>query len=428
MKINIKTKLPGAKSIRLLSRLKKLNGSNSVPYPFIHSNEGKGCYFKDIEGNTFLDFAAQISSNPLGYNYPNLVNVVKRYKNRYPIKYAGQDFPVKEHLGLLEELLKITPNRLDAAFLVNSGAEAVENAIKISIRDKKDVEFGVCFRGSFHGRTLGALSFVTSKQIYVRGYGLKIPSRVLSFNENAKDELIKILNEEGSGKIGFVIMEALQGEGGYNVADPKVVKDIRELTKQYNIPFICDEVQCGMGRTGEWWAINNYNVKPDVMSAAKALQVGATIANKKRFPSEEGAISSTWGGGHIIDMALGIEIIRTIKKDKLLLRNKKNGRYIRKRLKQIEEDVPVINDVRGLGLMNAFDLATARLRSDVVIECFKNGLILLGCGGKGIRLIPPYVVSKNEIDEAFDVIRKSVDTCSVKGFKHKGEICKFMSC
>ncbi|HLC37717.1 MAG TPA: aminotransferase class III-fold pyridoxal phosphate-dependent enzyme, partial [Candidatus Nanoarchaeia archaeon] len=306
--------------------------------------------------------------------------------------------------------------------------EAVENAIKISIRDKKDVEFGVCFRGSFHGRTLGALSFVTSKQIYVRGYGLKIPSRVLSFNENAKDELIKILNEEGSGKIGFVIMEALQGEGGYNVADPKVVKDIRELTKQYNIPFICDEVQCGMGRTGEWWAINNYNVKPDVMSAAKALQVGATIANKKRFPSEEGAISSTWGGGHIIDMALGIEIIRTIKKDKLLLRNKKNGRYIRKRLKQIEEDVPVINDVRGLGLMNAFDLATARLRSDVVIECFKNGLILLGCGGKGIRLIPPYVVSKNEIDEAFDVIRKSVDTCSVKGFKHKGEICKFMSC
>src|SRR3989344_5722608 len=428
MKINIKTKLPGAKSIRLLSRLKKLNGSNSVPYPFIHSNEGKGCYFKDIEGNTFLDFAAQISSNPLGYNNSSLVNVVNRYKNRHPVKYAGQDFPVKEHLELLEELLKITPKGLDAAFLVNSGAEAVENAMKISIRDKKHVELGVCFRGSFHGRTLGALSFVTSKQIYIKGYELKIPSRVLSFNENAKDELIKMLNEEGAGKIGFVIMEAVQGEGGYNVADPKMVKDIRKITKQYNIPFICDEVQCGMGRTGEWWAINNYNVKPDVMSAAKALQVGATIANKKRFPDEEGAISSTWGGGHIIDMALGIETIRTIKRDKLLLRNKRNGEYMRKRLKEIEEDVPVISDVRGLGLMSAFDLTTTRLRYDVVIECFKKGLILLGCGGKGIRLIPPYVVSKDEIDEAFEVIIKSIDVCSVKGFKHKENICKFMNC
>ena len=428
MKIKIKTKLPGPKSLNLLKRLKKLNGSNSVPYPYFHSKEGEGCYFKDIEGNIFLDFASQIASNPLGYNHPNLSKVVERYAKRSPIKYAGQDFPVKEHLDLLEELMTITPKGMDSAFFINSGAEAVENAMKISIRNKNNVEFGVCFHGSFHGRSLAALSFVTSKQIYTKGYGLKIPSRILPFNETAGDELLKVLNQEGSSKIGFVIMEAVQGEGGYNVAKHKMIKDIRKITKQYKIPFICDEVQAGMGRTGKWWAIDNYNVKPDVMSSAKALQVAATISNKKNFPNEEGAISSTWGGGHIIDLAMGLEIIKTIKKDGLLSRNKKNGDYLRKRLVEIEENIPVISNVRGLGLMNAFDLKTVKLRNDVVVECFKNGLVLLSCGGSGIRLIPPYIVGKSEIDESLDVIKKAVEDCYVKGFKHKGNICDFMSC
>ncbi|QQG38641.1 MAG: aspartate aminotransferase family protein [Candidatus Woesearchaeota archaeon] len=420
--MNIKiNKLPGPKSLKYLEFLKKHNGGYSDPYPFVFSGEGKGCYFKDMDGNVFLDFASQIASNPLGYNHPNLVNVLRKYRNT-PIKYAGQDFNVKEHAELLEELLKITPNGLDSAFFVNSGAEAVENCIKISIRNRKKSGFGVCFKNSFHGRTLGALSFVTSKEIYTKGYW-SFPKKNLAYNENAGEELRDIIKKEGADKIGFVIMEAIQGEGGYNIANKRMVNEIRKITKQYGIPFIADEVQAGMGRTGKWWAIENFNVIPDVMSSAKALQVGVCISSKKMFPNEVGAISSTWGGGSIIDLALGAETIRVIKKNKLLDKNKENGKYLLKVLNEYD-----MKNARGLGLMCAFDLKDKQLRDNVVIECLKNGLVLLGCGVKGVRLIPPYIVSKKEIDKAISIIDKAINKCKHKKFKHTGLICDYLEC
>ena len=135
MKPKIKTNLPGPKSEIIIKKIRKLNIAYSDPYPYVHSRKGKGCYFKDLDGNVFLDFASQIASNPLGYNNRELNKVVKSYK-KYPVKYAGQDFNVKEHADLLEELLTITPKNLDRAFLVNSGAEAVENCLKLANQNK----------------------------------------------------------------------------------------------------------------------------------------------------------------------------------------------------------------------------------------------------------------------------------------------------
>ena|SRR3989344_777826 len=420
MKPNVK-KIPGPKSQKILNKLKKLNLGNSAVYPFVHSDRGQGCYFYDIDNNLFLDFASQIASNPLGYNNQDLKKIIKRYSNIQPIKYAGQDFVVKEHKDLLEELLTITPKTLNSAFLINSGAEAVENSIKICMRKRPKTKFGISFKGSFHGRTLGALSLTNSKPVYNKNY-LRIPHKILHFNERAKEELLKIIKKDGSESIGFLIIEPIQGEGGYNVASKNMLADVRKVTKQYNIPLISDEVQSGMGRTGKWWAIQNFNINPDLISAAKALQVGATIANKS-FISEPGAISSTWGGGHILDLALGLETIKIIKRKKLLINIKNTGIYLRKRLKELD-----VKNQRGIGLMQAFDLENKEIRDNLIIECLKNGLVVLGCGHNGVRLIPPYIISKTEIDQAIDILNSSIKRCSNKLFKHQGIICNYMNC
>ena len=161
------------------------------------------------------------------------------------------------------------------------------------------------------------------------------------------------------------------------------------------------------------------------MSAAKALQVGATIA-KKSFAVEEGTISSTWGGGHTLDLALGLETIRTIKKEKLLSHITKMGNYTKKRLYELHNDN--ITNIRGKGLMLAFDASSTKNRNNLVIECVKQGLVVLGCGNQGIRLIPPYIVTEKEIDQAVDILENVTKNIAKKNFKHTGSICNYLTC
>ncbi len=425
IKSKITTTLPGPKSSKILSQLKKLNIGFSGAYPFVHSKEGSGCYFKDIDNNVFLDFASQIGSNPLGYNHHDLNEIIKKYK-KHPIKYAGQDFTIEEHLTLLKELTSITPPGLNSAFLINSGAEAVENSIKLALRKQKQAKYGISFEGAFHGRTLGALSCTNSKSVHKKNF-FSIPVKRLPFNENAIDSLNRILRQESSSQeIGFIIIEPIQGEGGYNIAPQKLVKEIRKITQAQNIPFISDEVQSGLGRTGKWWAIQNFNVKPDIMSSAKALQVGATIANKSFIP-EQGTVSSTWGGGNSLDLAIGTQTIKTIKKRKLLNNINKQGAYIKKRLQELENK-NLISKARGLGLMIGFDLPNVKIRNNFIIECLKNGLVLLGCGEKSVRVIPPYIINKQEIDEAMSIIHSSLKKIINPRFQHYGPICNYLTC
>ncbi len=427
-KIHLRTTIPGPRSTKILNKLKQKNGGWNIAYPFVHSSKGAGCYCTDIDGNTFLDFGSQIAANPLGYNHPALVRVTKQYVGRSPVKFAGQDFTIKEHLDLLDELLRIAPKKLNAAFLTNSGAEAVENALKISLRKQRAAKFGISFTGAFHGRTLGALSCTNSKAVQKKHY-LGIDMRRLPFSEDAGEQLEKIFALEAAPEdIGFVIVEPIQGEGGYHVAPKKMIKDVRRMTKQYRIPFIIDEVQSGMGRTGKWWAFQHLDVVPEVFTSAKALQVGATVANKKFFPSEQGSISSTWGGGHVLDLATSVATIQTIKRDKLLLHNTKMGTYLRKGLQCFAESQPVVQNLRGLGLMQAFDLLSKKMRDDFILQMLKQGIILLGCGKQGVRLLPPYVVRASDIDLFLEEMEKAVRICSKKGRVHTGKICEYGMC
>ncbi len=401
MKPHIVTKLPGPQSQKIIRRLKQVNGAINSYYPFAMSGQGSGVYFKDVDGNTFLDFASQVASTPLGYNHPRLKEVIKEQSKQHPVKYAGQDFNLKIHADFIEELLSVCKG-MNRAFLVNSGAEAVENCIKIAMRSRPRAKFGVSFDHAFHGRTLGALSLTHSKAVHKKNY-FTIPTKTLSFSDRASVELERLIKRQGASSIAFVILEHVQGEGGYNPASKKMVQEVRRLCATKNIPYIADEVQAGMGRTGEWWAFQHYNIKPDAFSAAKALQVGATVSTKKLFPKEGGAISSTWGGGQIIDLAVGLETIKIIKRKHLLAKNKSNGKYLLKQL----QSLPVVN-TRGLGLMVAFDLPTAKKRDAVIKKSLQQGLVMLACGPKGIRLIPPYIVSRNEIDQAVSILENSM--------------------
>lgn len=424
MQPKIVTPIPGPKSQKLLDKLKKINIGYNDPYPFVHSGGGQGCYFKDIDGNVFLDFASQIASNPLGYNHPEMVEVVKQFKS-HPIKYAGQDFTVREQVALLEELLTITPKDVSMGFLANSGAEAVENCLKLALRKQKQAKFGISFEGAFHGRTLGALSCTNSKPVQKKNF-LFIPMRRVPFDENAVEIIQKMVKRECSPEeVGFIIIEPVQGEGGYRVAPKKLMHQLRAFTKMYDIPLIFDEVQSGLGRTGHWWAFEHFGIAPDIMSSAKALQVGAALAHKK-FRVEPGTISSTWGGGHTLDLALGLKTIQIIKEQHLLLHITKMGQYLTRRLGEISHH-RILNR-RGLGLMAAFDLPTRAARNNVIVECARNGLILLGCGEKGIRLIPPYIVTEDEIDTAVVIIEKAVRHASESTFKHRGKICDYLTC
>jgi len=421
--IRLKTTIPGPKSLKILDDLKQKNGGWSISYPLVFSGKGAGSYCEDIDGNIFLDFASQIASNPLGYNHPEMVRVVKSFGS-FPVKYAGQDFTVAEHLELIEKLTGISPKGLDTAFLVNSGAEAVENAIKICMRKRPGTKFGISMKGAFHGRTLGALSLTNSNKAHKKGY-MRLPMMRLDYDESAGAQLEAILEREAAPEeIGFVILEHVQGEGGYYPAPKKMVADLRKITKQYGIPYISDEIQAGMGRTGRWWAFENYGISPDVFSAAKALQVAAVVSRKSMFPGEPGAISSTWGGGHVLDLSLSMKTIEVIKKDKLLSKNKKMGSYLLKGL----NDIKYISGQRGLGLMLAFDLKDKTTRDHFIIECIKNGLILLGCGSSSVRVVPPYVVTEEDADKGLEIMEAAAKRISSKGFVHTGKICRFMGC
>lgn len=426
--ISLKTAIPGPKSLSKLARFKKINGGWNVPYPFVQSREGEGCYASDIDGNVFLDFASQVGSNPLGYNHPDLRDVLKEYSQRTPIKIGGQDFICQEHIGMIESLIEISRKNFNAAFLTNSGAEAVENAIKISMRRQQCAKFGVSFENAFHGRTLGALSCTNSKAVHKKFY-LSLPMKRLPYSASAADALRDILRREASPKeIAFVIVEPIQGEGGYNIAPRDMMRSIRKATQEYNIPLIVDEVQMGVGRSGKWWCHECFNITPDIIAAGKALQVGATIANNKMFPNEPGALSSTWGGGHILDMALGIQIIKTIKRRKLLNNAVRQGMYLRNALATLAQKHLALQNVRGIGLINAFDMLTPDFRDNLIIELIKNGIIVLGCGTKTVRVLPPLIVTRHEIDAFIEKLDDALQKTVQKNFRHTGLICDYMKC
>ena len=400
------TNIPGPKSRKLVDEFKNITYDSTFTYPLVFKT-GRGCVIEDIDRIEFLDFTSNIGSCPLGYSYPDILDVIKEYSSseRGVHKIAGQDFYCEEHFDIASKLLSISKKN-SKVFFINSGAEAVENAIKIAYK-KMGPLIGISCNGDFHGRTLGALSFTMSKEIQKTNFP-ELPVKRIKFCTSDSDpEINQLESLIKEYKVAFIITEIIQGEGGLNVASKLFIHHIRKLADEYKVPLIFDEVQSGMGRTGKWWAYEHYGVEPDIMTVAKALQVGATVYDKGYDPPEPGVLSSTWGGGSRIDMAIGTKIIEIILKNNLLSNSQKIGDVLLKNF----VDIVGINgliDARGIGLMIGLEFDTKVTRDFIVNSLFKKGLLILPAGMKSIRIMPPLIINEEEAMKGFSLISDTI--------------------
>lgn len=403
MKHRIRIPPPGPIASKIIETTKRHTYDSTFVYPLVIKG-GHDCVIEDVDGNEFLDFTSNVGSCPLGYSHPEVIQILKEYSDNGAHKIAGQDFYTEEHANLAEKLSSILPAGFKV-FLINSGAEAVENSIKIAYRKMGPLP-GVSCRNAFHGRTLGALTFTSSKQVQKTNFP-ELPVLRIKFCTSDDDPEIDaadaILREN---RAAFVITETIQGEGGYSVASKKFIQTLRRLATKYGVPLILDEVQSGMGHTGRWWGFEHYGVEPDIMSMAKALQVGATGFREELEPTEKGAISSTWGGGSRIDMAVGAKTIDVIRNDRLLENATKMGSLLKNGISEMLGRNG-IEDVRGIGLMIGIECQSKERRDAVLLSMFKHGVLALGAGQKAIRIIPPLIINEEQVSEGISTMQQA---------------------
>jgi 4-aminobutyrate aminotransferase len=398
-------------------------------YPFV-IDHGKGTEVWDVDGNRFLDFAAGIAVVATGHSHPQVVQAIQEQAEKFI--HISSDFYHEKWVALSEKLSSIAPFEEDAAiFLTNSGTESVEAAIKLARLHTGRSQF-IGFLGAFHGRTMGAVTFTASKQVYHRGFfplmngvlhaPFPDPYRPLLQSRPGEDygqAVVRYIEEELLGRlappedVAGILVEPIQGEGGYIVAEPSFFPALRELCDKYGILLIADEVQSGMGRTGKWWAIEHFGVEPDIVCSAKGIAsgmpLGAMITRKSVMTWPKGSHGNTYGGNPI-SCAASLATIDLLEKG--YLQNAiEVGQYAMDALEEIQMHHPSIGQVRGKGLMLGIDFVKDRdtrepdyeLRNRVETLGYEHGILLLGCGKSTIRLAPPLSISKAEIDEGLQI-------------------------
>lgn len=368
--------------------------------------DGEGCYLFGADGKKYLDFTSNYCTNNVGYGRPEIKKVVQEQSRKGLYKIDGCTFYTEEALKLAKKLLGVCPSNMSKVLFINSGAEAVENAIKLAHLRRRTSSVGISCKRAFHGRTLGALTYTESKAIQKAKFP-QLPSHIIEFCTEDSDEEIGELEEyiQMEGAPAFVIVEPVQGEGGYRPASKRFMKTLRKVTREHGVPLIFDEVQSGMARTGKWWAHEHYDIKPDMMTAAKSLCVGATITSKKYEAPGPGPVGSTWGGGHLVDLAVGLKVIEIIEKENLLKNAERMGEYFKKRMNELSAKY-TIKDIRGLGLMVGFDLEKEGQNKKIVKEAFKRQMLAITCGYKGMRIAPPLNITEEEADKGLDILEK----------------------
>ncbi|MFC5972946.1 aspartate aminotransferase family protein [Halomarina salina] len=428
--------MPGENARRWAEAHREHAATSTYVYDFVWdlAGEATGPFCTDVDGNVLMDFTSHVGAAPLGYNNPKILDPLSEFDLVDPLKIAGQDFYVSGEgvgdgipgpSGLMERLVDITSHYdMDTVFLSNSGAEAVENGIKICY-DASEGQYGVVFQGGFHGRTLGALSLNRSKSVHRKGYpeiagvhdvpycddaGCDAASCGCGFFTDDGSQLRSMLDPATGyvdpDSVAYVVLEPVQGEGGYRIPSEAFMQEVAAVVEELDVYLVADEIQSGMGRTGELWGADHYPIEPDVITSAKGLRVGATISRSDVFPDEGARISSTWGAGDVIASAQGALTIDAIEEYDLLDNATERGRQMVERLEDAAPDGVV--DVRGLGLMLAVEFDTRELRDDVIEAALSRGFLTLGCGYKTLRLLPPLDVSEREIDLGADLLLSSI--------------------
>ncbi|NDJ75294.1 MAG: acetyl ornithine aminotransferase family protein [Chloroflexi bacterium] len=429
--------LPGPKAKALIERDSAvISPSYTRGYPLVMAR-GDGAQVWDIDGNRFVDFTTGIAVTATGHAHPQVVQAIQEQAARF-IHMSGTDFYYETQVEMAERLASVAPFSGDAmVFFGNSGAEAIEAGVKLARYHTGRSRF-IAFLHAFHGRTLGALSFTASKYVQRQGFFPLVPgvthvpypdgyrpvlndagfadygARVVDYIEH---EIFKTIVPPG--EVAAVLVESIQGEGGYIVPPDGFFPALRELCDRHGILLIVDEVQAGMGRTGKWWGIDHWDAEPDIVCSAKGIAsgmpLGAIIARREIMQDwQPGAHASTFGGNPV-SCAAGIATFDLLKNG-LIDNAAQMGDYMLGKLREMQERHPAIGDVRGKGLMIGVDFVQDResrvhhaaLRDAVVDHAFDENLLLLGCGTSTMRMIPPLNVDQETIDEALLIFERAI--------------------
>ncbi len=438
-------KLPGPKAQAFIARDRAVI-SPSYPrgYPFV-MDHGRGSYVWDVDGYRYLDFAAGIAVNSTGHAHPKVVKAIQDQAEKFI--HISSDFYHEKWIELAEKLDLIAPFKEDAVcFMTNSGTESVESAIKLARYHTGASNF-IGFLGAFHGRTMGSLTFTASKPIYHEGF-FPLMSGVVHApfpdpyhpllaskpGEDYGETVVRYIEEQILNKllppddVAGILVEPIQGEGGYIVPSPSFFPALRRLCDKHRILLIVDEVQSGMGRTGKWWAVQHMGCEPDIVCVGKGVAsgvpLGAIIARKSVMTWPTGAHGNTYGGNPLA-CAAALATIDLIEND--YLQNATDvGDYALDVLEEINTRHPSIGQVRGLGLMIGVEFVKDQksregdhdLRDRIVELAFERGLLTLGCGKSVIRICPPLSMARSEMDEGLEILEESITIAEQEREKH----------
>jgi len=426
--------VPGKNTKELLKRDEAII-SSSYPraYPFM-MDHGRGCEVWDVDGNRFIDFASGIAVCSTGHSHPVVVDAIKQQLDKF--LHISSDFYHAKWIEFSERVASTAPFSEPAkVFLGNSGTEAVEAAIKLARIHSGRQQF-IGFYGAFHGRTMGSLAFTASKPVYRHGFlplmngvhhaPFPDPYRPLlrdtggDYGEAVVEYIEKVLFQYvlPADDCAAVLVEPIQGEGGYVVPPDGFFPALRELCDKYGILLIADEVQSGVGRTGKMWAIENWDVEPDIVCFAKGIAsgmpLGGIMARESVMDWPRGAHGNTYGGNPV-SCSAGIATLDLVENN-LMANAFDVGTYVMDALEEIQVRHPSIGDVRGIGLMIGVEFVKDKqsrepspdIRNHVEEEAFRSGLITLGCGKSTLRLAPPLVLDRSLADEALTIIEHAV--------------------
>jgi 4-aminobutyrate aminotransferase len=433
----IKTPLPGPNAKAIIERdAQVVSPSYTRGYPFVMAR-GTGAMVEDVDGNRFLDCAAGIAVTATGHSHPTVVAAIVDQAQKF-LHMSGTDFYYEQQVQLGEEFNAIAPfPGPKRSFFSNSGTEAVEAAIKLA-RYSTGRYGMIAFLGSFHGRTLGSLALTSSKAIQRKGFG---PPQAGTYHtpygncyrcpvglkpESCQAECLDFLEHQilvhliSPDEVAGVVVEPIQGEGGYVVPEPKFHERLRAITRAHGILLIADEVQSGMGRTGKMFGIEHFGVEPDMIAVAKGvasgMPLGVTTARAEVMAWPPGAHASTFGGNPV-SCAASLATIQLLK-DSLMKNASEVGAFMMDRLRGLQEKHQIIGDVRGRGLMIGVELVRDRVtkeratteRDRVVDACFARGLLVLGAGKNAIRLSPPLVLSQAQAATAIEILDQALSS------------------
>ncbi|HPV05786.1 MAG: acetyl ornithine aminotransferase family protein [Aggregatilineales bacterium] len=439
--LNPDTPIPGPKGEAIIERDRRVL-SPSLPrsYPLV-IDHAQGAEVWDADGCRYIDFMTGIAVTSTGHCHPEVVAAIKEQAEKF-LHICLADFHYDVAVTLAEKLAAIAPFEEEAQiFFTNSGAEAVESALKLA-RHHTGRQGLISFHGAFHGRTMGALSLTASKYRQKEGFAPFVPGvthvpypdtyRPVFAVPDGKDygEVIVDYIEHTvfksfmpGNEVAAIFVEPILGEGGYVVPPPGFFPALRDLCDRYGILLVADEVQSGIGRTGKWWAIEHFGVEPDIVTSAKGIAsgmpLGAVIARKSIMTWGPGAHGNTFGGNPV-SCAAALATLRLIENG-YMQNAAEMGEYLLDALREMQTRHPLIGDLRGKGLMIGIEIVSDRekrtpahdLRDQIVDEAFHNGLLLLGAGESVIRLMPPLMITREIADEAlaiFDRVLTSVES------------------